>query len=451
MAIDSLQSTDVPLTVTEAAASLRAGDVTSVELTSAMLARADVLDSETGTYVARFDDYAMARAAQADEDFAQGVDKGPYQGIPIGIKDILAMAEGPTTANSLILDREWGAGKDGPVVARLKAAGAVITGKLTTSEFAIGSPDSSKPFAIPKNPWNLDRSPGGSSAGTGNGIASGLIMAGIGTDTGGSIRIPAAWNGVTGLMPTFGRVPKSGCVPLGYSLDHIGPLARSARDSAAMLAIIAGYHPSDESCVDRPVDDYVGALTGDLTGLRIGIELTNHFPEGSDPALRGCFDAAIAVLADRGADIVEVTLPLYNEVTTALWVMMAAEALAYHHNDLTTRWADYYALSRANICRGASRQGPTTCRPPGFVGWPRRNWQKRSRSSTSSPHRHRPWVRSRTTRCSSGDWATSSRWCSPGTGMQWATRHWRCPWASPRTGFPCRCSSGRGPSKRRQH
>jgi aspartyl-tRNA(Asn)/glutamyl-tRNA(Gln) amidotransferase subunit A len=357
MAIDSPQRTDIPLTVTEAAASLRAGEVTSVELTSVMIARADALDPTTGTYVTRFDDYAMAQAELADADFANGVDKGPFQGIPIGIKDILAMAEGPTTANSLILDREWGAGKDGPVVGRLKAAGAVITGKLTTSEFAIGSPDETKPFAIPKNPWNLDRSPGGSSAGTGNGIASGLVMAGIGTDTGGSIRIPAAWNGVTGLMPTFGRVPKSGCVPLGYSLDHIGPLARSTRDCAAMLGIIAGYHPSDESCVDRPVDDYVGGLTGDLIGMKIGVDYANHFPEQADPALRGCFDAAVSTLADLGADIVEVTLPLYDEVTTALWVMMAAEALAYHHNDLSTRWADYYALSRANVSRGALASG----------------------------------------------------------------------------------------------
>jgi aspartyl-tRNA(Asn)/glutamyl-tRNA(Gln) amidotransferase subunit A len=195
MAIDNLQRTDLPLTVTEAATALRAGETTSVAITSAMIARADALDPMTGTYVTRFDDYAMAQAEQADEDFANGIDKGPYQGIPIGVKDILAMTEGPTTGNSLILDRAWGAGKDGPAVARLKAAGAVITGKLTTSEFAIGSPDSSKPFAIPRNPWNLDRSPGGSSAGTGNGIASGLILAGIGTDTGGSIRIPAAWNG----------------------------------------------------------------------------------------------------------------------------------------------------------------------------------------------------------------------------------------------------------------
>src|SRR4030088_1366946 len=165
-------TTDLPLTVTDAASMLRAGKTTSVELTSALIARADRLDPQTGTYVTRLDDYALATAEQADKDFANGIDKGPYQGVPIGIKDILAMAEGPTTANSLILDRAWGAGKDGPVVARLKAAGAVITGKLTTSEFAIGSPDPTKPFPIPRNPWDLDRTPGGSSAGTGNGVAS---------------------------------------------------------------------------------------------------------------------------------------------------------------------------------------------------------------------------------------------------------------------------------------
>ena len=149
MAIDDLQQgTLLPLTVTDAAERLRAGELTSVALTSALMARADALDPMTGTYVTRFDDHALAQAAQADADFAGGIDKGPYQGIPIGIKDILAVAEGRTTANSLILDPEWGAGKEGPVVRRLKEAGAVITGKLTTSEFAIGSPDSSKPFAI---------------------------------------------------------------------------------------------------------------------------------------------------------------------------------------------------------------------------------------------------------------------------------------------------------------
>jgi aspartyl-tRNA(Asn)/glutamyl-tRNA(Gln) amidotransferase subunit A len=295
----------------------------------------------------------MERSATADKLFADGVDLGPFQGVPVGIKDLLAVAHGPTTANSLVLDASWGAGRQGPVVERLEAAGAVITGKLTTSEFAIGEPDPTKPFAIPYNPWDRSRSPGGSSAGTGNGIAAGLFLAGIGTDTGGSIRVPAAWNGITGLMPTFGRVPKSGCTPLGFSLDHVGPMARSARDCAAMLAIIAGYHSSDESCVDRPVDRYVDALTGDLKGVRIGVDRVHHFPQDADSRLGPCFDDAISHLASLGADIVEVELPLYREVNAALEVMMSAEALAYHRNDLVSRWSDYYSLTRLEVALGA--------------------------------------------------------------------------------------------------
>jgi aspartyl-tRNA(Asn)/glutamyl-tRNA(Gln) amidotransferase subunit A len=344
---------EIPLTVSDAAEALRSGTVTSVELTTEMLARADALDSRLGTYVCRFDDYALARAQQADTDFAKGVDKGMYQGIPIAVKDILAMAEGPTTANSLILDSTWGEGKDGPVVSRLKASGAVITGKVTTMEFAIGAADASKPFPIPRNPWDLDTWPGGSSSGTGNGIAAGLFYAGIGTDTGGSIRLPAALCGTSGMMPTFGRVPKSGCVPLGYSLDHIGPLARSARDCAAMLAVIAGYDPSDESCADRPVDDYLGALDGDLHGVRIGVERAHHFPEGADPALVDRFDNAVEVLASLGADIVEVTLPYYEEINAAVMATMASEALAYHRGDLQNRWGDYFEGSRAMFAIGA--------------------------------------------------------------------------------------------------
>jgi aspartyl-tRNA(Asn)/glutamyl-tRNA(Gln) amidotransferase subunit A len=345
--------TAIPLTATEAAEQLRAGALTSVELTTEMLARADALDRKTGTYLARFDEYALARAEEADKDFSNGIDHGPYQGIPIGIKDIVAVAEGPTTANSLILDRAWGEGKDAPVIARLKAGGAIITGKLTTMEFACGIADPTKPFPIPRNPWDLGTWPGGSSSGTGNGIASGMFYAGIGTDTGGSIRCPAAFCGTSGLKPTFGRVPKSGCVPVGYSLDHVGPLARSARDCAAMLGIIAGYDPSDESCVDRPVDDYLGALTGDLRGIRVGVERAHHFPDGADPALAGCFDRSIEALARLGAEIVEVTLPYYEEAVAAVGITMACEALAYHRGDLRERWEDYSAGARQTLAFGA--------------------------------------------------------------------------------------------------
>ncbi|HEY3673009.1 MAG TPA: amidase [Acidimicrobiia bacterium] len=339
----------IPYDVESAAAALRDGACSSVELTEACLARADAFDEQVGTYLARFDESALAAAATADAELAAGVDRGPMQGIPIGMKDILAMSEGPTTANSLVLDPAWGAGKDGPVVRRLKDAGAVITGKVVTSEFAIGSPDESKPFPTPRNPWNLATTPGGSSAGTGNGIAAGFFLAGIGTDTGGSIRIPAAFNGTSGLMPTFGRVPKSGCVPLGFTLDHIGPLAHSAWDCAAMLQVIAGYDPSDPNCVDRPVPDYAATLEGGVAGLRIGVMHEGHFPDGSDPNALTAFDDALAELASLGAELVEVNIPYYGEVVAACMITMLSEAYAYHRNDMVSRWGDYYERTRGLV------------------------------------------------------------------------------------------------------
>jgi aspartyl-tRNA(Asn)/glutamyl-tRNA(Gln) amidotransferase subunit A len=349
--------TVIPLSVQEAAARLRSGELTSVALTTAVFKRADEFDARVGTYLARFDEAALATASLADSELAAGVDRGPLHGIPVGVKDILAAHEGPTTAQSLILDPAWGAGKDAPIVQRLRAAGAVITGKLTTMEFAIGLPDPSKPFPIPRNPWDLGTWPGGSSSGTGSGVAAGMFLAGIGTDTGGSIRIPAAFCGVSGLMPTFGRVPKSGCTPLGYSLDHVGPLARSAWDCAAMLGVLAGYDPSDADSADRPVPAYLDQLDGGLAGLRIGIERAHHFPEGSDPALEGCFEAAVTALQGLGASVVEVSLPYYDETNAAVMVTMAAEAMAYHRQDMRARWNDYFEFTRAIVAQGALVSG----------------------------------------------------------------------------------------------
>jgi aspartyl-tRNA(Asn)/glutamyl-tRNA(Gln) amidotransferase subunit A len=293
----------------------------------------------------------MAAAARADAELAAGTDRGPLHGIPCAVKDIIAMAEGPTTAQSLILDPAWGAGRDAPVVARLKQAGAVITGKVTTMEFAIGMPDADKPFPLPRNPWDPSTWPGGSSSGSGAGVAAGLFYMALGTDTGGSIRIPAAFCGVSGLMPTFGRVPKTGCVPLGSSLDHIGPLARSAADCAAVLEVIAGHHTSDPDCVDAPFT--AESATSDLAGIRVGVAIENQFSDHADPAARPAFDAAVAVLAASGADVREVRLPYWSETATANTVTMAAEALAYHRGDLRTRWTDYFALTRAFVGQGA--------------------------------------------------------------------------------------------------
>lgn len=347
---------EIPITATEAGEKLRAGELTSVELTEAVLARADAIDPLIGSYLTRLDETALAQAAQADADLAAGIDHGPLHGIPVGVKDILAAADGPTTANSLILDRAWGAGKDSPVVARLKAAGAVITGKLVTMEFAIGIPDGTKPFPTPRNPWDTDTWPGGSSSGTGSGVAAGLFYSGIGTDTGGSIRIPAAFCGTSGLMPTFGRVPKSGCAPLGYSLDHIGPLARSAKDCAAMLQAIAGYHPSDPDCADRTTEAFFTDLIAkgvSLEGVRIGVDRVSTANPNNDPAVEPAFEAAIAQLEALGATVIDLTLPRYAEMGAICMLTLCGEALAYHMTDMQERWGDYFYGTRTLVARGA--------------------------------------------------------------------------------------------------
>jgi aspartyl-tRNA(Asn)/glutamyl-tRNA(Gln) amidotransferase subunit A len=344
------------ITLTDAAAALRDGSTTSVALTQRALAKADALDDQLGVYLARFDEYALERAAVADKELAAGVDRGPMQGIPIGVKDILAMAEGPTTAQSLVLDPAWGAGRDAIVVERLKAAGAVITGKLTTMEFACGIPDRDKPFPIPRNPWNLERYAGGSSSGSGSGVASGLILGAVGTDTAGSIRLPAMFCGVSGLKPTFGRVPNAGCTPMGYSMDHIGPLARSARDCGAFLQVIAGGDNRDPYAVDLPVPDFLASAHGSLAGVCVGV-VRSLFSPGDDPVLRPAFEAAVEVLETLGARVVDVVLPLYKEVSGAAFLIQSCEGMAYHLPDLRSRWADYFAASRQILGVGALFSG----------------------------------------------------------------------------------------------
>jgi aspartyl-tRNA(Asn)/glutamyl-tRNA(Gln) amidotransferase subunit A len=352
-------STDLPRTIADAAATLRAGVISAVELVSASLARADDCDNEVGSYLSRFDEHALEAARRADLDLAAGIDHGPLQGIPLGVKDIIATREGATSGQSEVFDRRTFEGFDAPTVARLRDAGAVITGKLTTMEFAVGFPDPEKPFPVPRNPWDLTRWAGGSSSGTGNAVAAGFVLGGLGTDTGGSIRIPSALCGITGHKPTFGLVPKSGCIPLGYTFDHIGPMARTARDCALLLDVLAGAHDSDPLCLDAPAPNAAAALTGEIRGLRIGVFRSHDIPgQTVDPDLPTVFDDAIAVLREAGAVLTDVTVPLFAELTDAAFIGFLAEAFAYHRADLQARWAAYgratrLALATASLYTGA--------------------------------------------------------------------------------------------------
>jgi aspartyl-tRNA(Asn)/glutamyl-tRNA(Gln) amidotransferase subunit A len=348
---------DYPLTIQDAAARLGSGNLTSVALVEHMIDEADRLDPILGVFLRRFNDAALAAAREADLEREAGNARGPLHGIPFGIKDILAAREGPTTGQSLVTSRTWGPGRDALAVARLRDAGGVILGKTTTMEFAMGRPDFSKPLPIPRNPWNLDHWTGGSSSGTANGVAAGLFLGGLGTDTGGSIRTPAAYCGISGLKATYGRVPKSGCIPLGFTLDHVGPMARSAWDCAAMLNSLAGSDSSDPASATFPVTDYLTGLEDGIRGLRVGVERAHHFPPEADSRLAQTFDAALAELESLGARLTDVSLPLYDQARAATMLSSFAEGLAYHRSDLRQYWNDYFAGSRQTVSRGAFMSG----------------------------------------------------------------------------------------------
>lgn len=368
---------EVPLTIADAAAALRDGSVSSVEMTETMLERIEQTQDVLGAFVTVMTDSAMTAAAQADADFAAGIDKSPLQGIPLAVKDIIATADAPTTANSRILAPDWGGGADAPVTARLRATGAVFVGKSTTSEFACGAPDPEKGFPIPRNPWNTDHTPAGSSSGTGIAVAAGLALGGLGTDTGGSVRGPASVNGHTGLKVTFGRVPKAGVVPLGYTLDSVGPMARSAYDCALLLEAIAGSDPADSFSADVPVPQYTSLLTGDPTGIRIGVPTPYFFDtEGLDDEVRDGVLAAIELLGGAGASVADVVVPRAKEAKEANTQTMVSEAFAYHRNDLVERWETYGNKTRPTIARGAFYTAADYVQAQRFRTWFRREVAK---------------------------------------------------------------------------
>ena len=346
-------------TILDAAADLRAGSTTSAELTEDCLALIDTLDSTVGAFVEVTADLAREAAAAADADFASGIDRGPLQGIPFGLKDILATKDAPTTANSRVLDRAWGDGYDSVVSERVRAAGAVLVGKLVLSEFALGPPDPATGFPIPKNPWDLDCTPGGSSSGTGIAVATGMVLGGLGTDTGGSVRFPAAANGHSGLKVTYGSVPKWGCVPLGNSLDSIGPMARSAADCAAIFDVIAGFDERDPvASTSNKLPTFDGVTDG-VEGLRIGVPRPYFFDsEGTSPAALEATEALIAVLAEAGATVVDVELPYAALAKEANTLTMVCEAFAYHRMDMASpKWTEYGAGTRKIIARGGLYTG----------------------------------------------------------------------------------------------
>ncbi|HQT75641.1 MAG: hypothetical protein B7Z80_05720 [Rhodospirillales bacterium 20-64-7] len=323
------------------------------ELMTALLARIEALDPQLNAFIRLDAEAAMRAARDAEADIAAGRHRGPLHGIPVGIKDIIDVAGLPTTCHSQILVDNV-AKADAAVVQKLRQAGAIVIGKLSTHEFAIGGPSFDLPFPPARNPWNRDHHPGGSSSGSGAGVAAGLFPLALGTDTGGSVRNPASACGIVGLKPTYGLVSRRGVFPLSFTLDHVGPLTRTVADNALLLDAIAGYDPADPGSAASPARQFGRLLDHGVRGLRIGF--VRHFHERDLPAhldVAAALDEAERTLRDAGADIRPVTLPTLNEFAGINRVILCSEAWSIHAPWLRQRPGDYGQLARRRLLPGA--------------------------------------------------------------------------------------------------
>jgi aspartyl-tRNA(Asn)/glutamyl-tRNA(Gln) amidotransferase subunit A len=329
------------LSVVEAGRLLRRRRLSSEELTHAYLDRIERLQPRLNAFVTVTRDLALQQARAADRELRAGRDRGPYQGIPIGHKDLFLTRGIRTTAGSRILAR-FVPRKDATVVARLRDGGAVLLGKLQTHEFAYGALCDSPTFGPVRNPWDPARSPGGSSGGTAAALAARLVAAGTGSDTGGSIRIPAAWCGVVGLKPTYGRVSRAGLIPLAPTLDHAGPMGRRVEDVATLFEVITGADPGDPSTAGLPArGSVVRGLRRGVRGLVLGVP-REHFFERLDPEVDRLVGDALRLLEGLGARLEPVRLPRIGYAHPAALAIMLAEGTALHSRWFPSR-ADAYA------------------------------------------------------------------------------------------------------------
>jgi len=309
-------------TIAELAAGLKAGEFTSEELTRALLERIKAHDGRLNSYITITEEQALEQAREADRRIAAG-EAGPLTGVPIAHKDIFCTDGVRTSCASKMLD-PFIAPYDATVVRRFKEAGVVMLGKTNMDEFAMGSSNETSFYGPVKNPWDLNAVPGGSSGGSAAAVAARLAPGATGTDTGGSIRQPAALCGITGLKPTYGRVSRYGMIAFASSLDQAGPMARTAEDCALMLGAMAGFDERDSTCVEREVPDYTAGLNNDLKGLRIGIP-EEYFGEGLDPEVAKSVMAAIEEYKKLGAEVVEISLPNTNLAVPTYYVVAPAE------------------------------------------------------------------------------------------------------------------------------
>ena len=344
-------------TIAEAAKQIAAKQLSPVELTRACLDRVKALEDRLHAFVHLTEERALAEARDAEKAILAGGPRGPLHGIPIGLKDIVDTKGIPTTCGSKILQDNV-PDTDAACAETLAAAGTVLVGKTTTHEFADGGPSFDLPKPPARNPWNTDHFTAGSSSGTGAAVAAGLVLGGIGTDTGGSIRGPAALCGIAGIKPTYGLVSRSGVAPAAFSLDHIGPMAWTAEDCALMLQALAGHDPRDPASADEPVPNYTAALGSGIKGLKIGV--IHHFHEVDYKVSAGTqrgIDGAISTLRDLGAEIREVQLsPLQDWQACGSLISITERASAYDEW-ARTRLGDFSERVQRRLMLGALVSG----------------------------------------------------------------------------------------------
>ncbi|MGW7417938.1 amidase [Streptomyces sp. NPDC054863] len=313
------------LSLTEASRALRTRELSPVELTTSVLERIEAVEGRLGAYVTVAADAARASAVRAEREISHSGPRGPLHGIPMGLKDLIDVKGMPTTASSDVRAGHV-AQHDSAVAERLAAAGAVFLGKTHTHEFAYGltTPQT-------RNAWDRGRVAGGSSGGSAVAVAAGGATFAMGTDTGGSIRVPAALNGVVGLKPTYGLLPRSGVTSLSWSLDHVGPLTRTVQDAGLVLSATAGHDPRDPASVSGPPADFLAR--GDLKGLKVGVP-RNHYFDRVAPEVEESVRSAIERLAELGAELVDVEIPMARYLQAVQWGLMVPEASAYHERAL---------------------------------------------------------------------------------------------------------------------
>ena len=336
----------------EASKALAEGSLSPVALTEQALARVAAQEPRLHAFIEVTGERARKAAATAEAELRAGRRRGPLHGIPFGLKDLYDVAGIRTTAHSRVLIDNF-ANTSSDACTRLEGAGMVLLGKLATHEFATGGPNTEVPWPCAVSPWDAAHFCGGSSSGSGVAVSAGMLALAMGTDTGGSIRLPAAYGGIVGMKATYGRISRFGVVPLSFSMDHAGPLTRTVEDCAMAMQVLAGYDARDPGSADVAVPDYLASLRGGMVGLRVGYARAFNDMAEIGAEETAAMDEAARVMQALGAELVDVALPSWTHMVAASWGVIHAEWMAVHQKDLRERPGDYARVTRERIMMGA--------------------------------------------------------------------------------------------------